>query len=58
VIDFKSDRVSGEQIARRAEAYRGQLDLYGRAAGDILGTPVRRKWLYFLAPRAPVAVEA
>jgi ATP-dependent helicase/nuclease subunit A len=58
VIDFKSDRVSGEQIARRAEAYRGQLDLYGRAAGDILGTPVRQKWLYFLAPRASVAVEA
>ncbi|NLZ07103.1 MAG: helicase-exonuclease AddAB subunit AddA [Phycisphaerae bacterium] len=58
VIDFKSDRVAGEQIAARAEAYRGQLDLYGRAARDILGAPVRQKWLYFLAPRVPVAVEA
>ncbi|HPC96136.1 MAG TPA: helicase-exonuclease AddAB subunit AddA [Sedimentisphaerales bacterium] len=58
VIDFKSDRVSGAQIARRAEAYRGQLDLYGRAAGDILGCPVRQKWLYFLMPQVPVAVEA
>ncbi len=57
VIDFKSDRVSGERIAERAEAYRGQLDLYGRAAGDILRTPVRQKWLYFLSPRTAFALE-
>ncbi len=57
VIDFKSDRVAGEQIASRAEAYRGQLDLYGRAASDILQCPVRQKWLYFLTPRTALAVS-
>ncbi len=58
VIDFKSDRVSGERIAERAQAYRGQLDLYGRAASDILGAAVREKWLYFLSPRKAFALEA
>jgi len=57
VIDFKSDRVTGEQIAPRAEAYRGQLDLYGRAASDILQCPVRQKWLYFLTPQTALAVS-
>ncbi len=57
VIDFKSDRVAGAQIADRAETYRGQLDLYGRAASGILQCPVHQKWLYFLAPRVPLAVE-
>lgn len=57
VIDFKSDRVSGEQIERRGQVYRGQLDLYGRAAGEILQRPVEQKWLYFLTPRKAWAVE-
>jgi len=54
VIDFKSDRVSGQEIEQRVAAYRGQLDLYAQAAARILNTPVRQQWLYFLAPRQAV----
>ncbi len=56
VIDFKTDRVTGGDVARRVEAYRGQVELYARAAGDILSLPVRGKWLYFLTARQAVRV--
>ena len=51
VIDFKTDRVAGDDVPNRAEAYRAQLDLYAQAAERILGRPILQKWLYFLAPR-------
>jgi ATP-dependent helicase/nuclease subunit A len=54
VTDFKSDRVSDKRLEQRAAAYQGQLDLYAKAAAQILGLPVRQKWLYFLAPRRAV----
>lgn len=54
VIDYKTDRVSGEALQRRAEAYRGQVELYAQAAHEILKHPVREKWLYFLWPRQAV----
>ncbi len=56
VIDFKTDRVFGEEVPRRAEVYRGQLELYARAAADICRERVRQRWLYFLAPRQAVEV--
>jgi ATP-dependent helicase/nuclease subunit A len=54
IIDLKSDRVSGREVEQRAAAYRGQLNLYAKAAARILSAPVRRQWLYFLAPRRAV----
>ncbi len=54
IIDFKTDRVSGEALQRRAEAYRGQVELYARAAHEILRHPVQDRWLYFLAVRQGV----
>jgi ATP-dependent helicase/nuclease subunit A len=56
VIDFKTDRVSGSDIAARAAVYRGQVDLYASAATAILKDKVLAKWLYFLAPRQAVQV--
>jgi ATP-dependent helicase/nuclease subunit A len=56
VLDFKTDRVTGTDVARRAEAYRAQVELYARAAGDILSLPVCGKWLYFVTARQAVAV--
>jgi len=56
VIDFKTDRVSGSDIAARAEVYRGQVDLYARAAATILRDRVLARWLYFMAPRQGVQV--
>jgi ATP-dependent helicase/nuclease subunit A len=54
VIDFKTDRVSGEAVQRRAEAYRSQVELYARAAHEILKHPVLEKWLYFIRPHQAV----
>lgn len=49
VIDFKTDRVTVEQIQGRASFYRDQLVLYGRAVEKCIECPVRGLWLYFLA---------
>jgi ATP-dependent helicase/nuclease subunit A len=56
VIDFKTDRVSGADVLRRAEIYRGQVELYARAAAAICRDKVLERWLYFLAPRQAVQV--
>ncbi len=56
VIDFKTDKVTEENAAERAENYRRQLELYGRAASAILKSKVIHKYLYFLNPRASIEV--
>ncbi len=48
VIDFKSDRVSPQQLEERAEEYRGQLATYAYALREMTGKPVQRQILYFL----------
>jgi ATP-dependent helicase/nuclease subunit A len=48
VIDFKTDRITAEQVAERAEFYRRQLELYSRAACAILKAKPAGSWLYFL----------
>ena len=50
VIDFKTDRVSPEQTALRAEQYRVQLSTYRDALSRIFGKPVKQTVLYFLKP--------
>ncbi len=54
VIDFKTDRVGRDDVAARAETYRGQVDLYARAAATILRDKVLARWLYFMVPRQAV----
>lgn len=56
IIDFKTDRVTAPQLNERVELYRGQLELYGRAAEHILKTKTISKWLYFLTPQISVEV--
>ena len=56
MIDFKTDRVVGDEVRKRAEVYRGQLELYARAAAAICREKVLERWLYFLAPRQAVQV--
>jgi ATP-dependent helicase/nuclease subunit A len=51
VVDFKTDNISPGQIVRRAELYRGRLELYSRAASAILKRETLAMWLYFLTPR-------
>ncbi|NIP25818.1 MAG: hypothetical protein GWN67_12390, partial [Phycisphaerae bacterium] len=50
IIDFKTDRITTGEVPKRAEFYRRQLDLYGRAATSILKQKLIAKWLYFLTP--------
>jgi ATP-dependent helicase/nuclease subunit A len=57
VVDFKTDNITAEEVAERAELYRRQLELYGRAACAILKTRLLGKWLYFLTPAQVVKVE-
>jgi len=54
VIDFKTDNISAKQAVERSKLYREQLELYGMAAGAILGTSLAGRWLYFLTPRCAV----
>jgi len=56
VIDFKTDQINAAQTTERTESYRGQLELYGKAACAILGTDSVERWLYFLTPRCAVEV--
>jgi ATP-dependent helicase/nuclease subunit A len=56
VIDFKTDDVTAEQVAERAELYRLQFQLYGRAASAILKSESIARWLYFLSPRCSIEV--
>ena len=56
VIDFKTDDVTAKNAPQRAELYRQQLALYGRAAEAILKSKVVGKWLYFLRPGFTVEV--
>jgi len=56
VVDFKTDNIAAGQTAERAELYREQLRLYGKAACAILKVEPVKRWLYFLTPRCTVEV--
>ena len=57
LIDFKTDRITAGRVSQRAELYRQQLELYGRAAGAILKAKLLAKWLYFLNPGCEFKLE-
>ncbi len=51
IVDFKTDHVfTQEEVLRRAEHYRPQIEAYSMALERVLEKPVHRKILYFLAP--------
>jgi ATP-dependent helicase/nuclease subunit A len=56
VVDFKTDDVTAKKVPERAELYREQLELYGRAAEAILKAKIIGKWLYFLKPGCALEV--
>jgi ATP-dependent helicase/nuclease subunit A len=59
IADFKTDKISKDGIAMRAERYFTQIALYARAAEMILKKPVIGGYLYFLHPRwmYPVPIQ-
>ena len=50
VVDYKTDRVTAEQVPARAAHYRGQLRAYAGALERIFGRSVRHCVLWFLHP--------
>ncbi len=51
IIDFKTDRVSGDALERRFDLYRRQLELYSGALATLVGTKVKRAITVFLQAR-------
>ena len=47
VVDFKTDRVSGETLPQTIRRYQIQLDTYAEALSRIYEMPVKEKALYF-----------
>ena len=58
VLDYKTDRVSGEALEARAAHYAPQLRAYARALERMTGRPVRRSTLVFLHARELRETEA
>ncbi|MHC4064835.1 MAG: helicase-exonuclease AddAB subunit AddA, partial [Planctomycetota bacterium] len=56
IVDFKTDALSPDAVAARADGYRLQMQLYARAVARIWRRPVTRCWLIFLAPRRIVEI--
>ncbi|GMU33384.1 MAG: helicase-exonuclease AddAB subunit AddA [Planctomycetia bacterium] len=56
ILDYKTDRVTGEGVAQRAAAYAGQLRIYANAVEMTWGRPVHRLHLAFLTARQIVEV--
>ena len=48
LIDYKTDRVGKDGATKRSERYRVQIDYYAKGLSEILGLPVKEKYLYFL----------
>ena len=49
LLDYKTDRVTAETQAARAEEYEPQLRVYARALEKITGKPVLRRFIWFFA---------
>ena len=57
VVDFKTDRVTQDSIAQRAEYYRPQVQAYANALTHIFQKPVKQTILYFFQLDRWVEVE-
>lgn len=56
ILDFKTDAVHGDALARRIEQYRPQVTLYARAMSRLFRKPVLETCLVFLAARHVASV--
>lgn len=57
LIDYKTDRVSGEALAQRTAQYQWQLAVYAHAIKTITGTPVTQACLAYLETKTLIAVD-
>ncbi len=54
IVDFKTDRITPQEMAARAEHYRPQLEAYATALGRVLQKTVCEKLLYFFRTKSAV----
>jgi ATP-dependent helicase/nuclease subunit A len=52
IVDYKTDRVTRDQVPARAALYEGQMKLYRQALSAIIDRPMEAMHLVFLTPRA------
>ena len=57
VLDYKTDRVSGDELQERAALYAGQLRIYAQAVEAVWQRRPTKLWLAFLDAREMVEVE-
>lgn len=48
LIDYKTDRVGKGGVYARSEFYKMQIEYYAKGLAEVLATPVKEKYLYFL----------
>jgi len=51
LIDWKTDRITGERLEERIRVYQPQLDIYAAAASELFERPVALRRLVFLSAR-------
>ncbi len=49
IVDYKTDKVSEENIKEAAQKYKVQIGLYSKALEDITDLRVKEKYIYFLS---------
>ena len=57
IVDFKTDKVTRDEAAARAESYRHQAAAYARSLEAVLKRPVREALLHFLRPEVTVSFK-
>ncbi|HWQ56387.1 MAG TPA: UvrD-helicase domain-containing protein [Bryobacteraceae bacterium] len=57
LVDYKTDRVSADEVPGRAAGYAVQLRLYAVALQRLTGRLPNRAWIYFLRPDVAVPIE-
>ena len=48
LIDYKTDRVSENNAAKRAKSYETQIEYYSAGLSAIFDLPVKERYIYFL----------
>lgn len=56
VLDYKTDRVSGDALRERAREYAGQVQIYAQAVEAAFSVRPKKTWLAFMTPREIVSV--
>ena len=58
IVDYKTDRATGQQLEKLAETYRPQVTVYRTAWAQILQQPVKEVGLYFTHANRYVTVTS